>query len=314
MPKKITGFGAVSPKHYCSFADSLTSTVMLTKTNLFFGIALSLIRFVTFAQNPTTVVYDTISHSPLATFYFPDTTDNVYLRQLREDNQLLQMINSYTADIEKVLLITKWTHQQWKHNGSNVPSKGDALTILKEAREGKRFRCVEYGTVLSSALMAVGYEARQVGLQTKDVETAQYGAGHVFAEVWLPDFKKWAVIDAQFNVMPMLDGVPLNSVELQDAITSKKAFQLIDTEGTVSNGRRRQYLSFIPQYLYFLTSRIDQRRVLVSERKLIDGKTDLMLVPLGAKNPEVFQRIFKINNAYYTHALKDFYPQPELAQ
>lgn len=138
------------------------------------------------AQNPVAVLYDDIHRDPTISLYFPDTTGDSYLRQLRDENQLINLTNNCTTDKEKVLVITDWVHNQWAHDGNNTPSKGDALTILKEARKGRRFRCVEFGTVLASSLMSLGYKARQVGLQTSVIETARYGASHVIVEVWLP--------------------------------------------------------------------------------------------------------------------------------
>ena len=83
-------------------------------------------------------------------------TENEFLKTLREKYQLNEVIKGAKNDTEKALKMMHWVHNQWKHNGMNEPSKKDALTILKEAAEGKQFRCVEYGIVTTSALNAVG--------------------------------------------------------------------------------------------------------------------------------------------------------------
>ena len=139
-------------------------------------------------------------------------------------NKFLKLIENKIEDIDKVLSVLNWTHNQWRHNGSNEPSKNDALTILKEARGGKKFRCVEYGIVASTALQSLNFKARVLGLKTADVETKKYGAGHVLAEVWMPQFNKWVLIDGQFNLMPILENVPLNAVEFQQAISENKNY------------------------------------------------------------------------------------------
>lgn len=116
-------------------------------------------------------------------FFYADTTGNVYLRELRSVYQLDKLVADEKGDIGKITGILEWTSRQWSHNGSNVPSKSDALTILKEAREGKQFRCVEYGIVATAALSSVGMKARTIGLKTRDVEKVRRGAGHVLTEV-----------------------------------------------------------------------------------------------------------------------------------
>lgn len=255
------------------------------------------------------VEYDATMVNKEIYFVYPDTAGDVFLRRLRTENNLLELIKNAKNDTEKALLIMDWTHHQWEHNGSNTPSKPDALTILAEARQGKKFRCVEYGTVLSSALLSVGMKARQVGLQTRDVEKTRLGAGHVLAEVWLADLGKWALIDGQFNLMPTRDGVPLNAVELQNAIVQKQPFQLVNKTGVVDEKTQKRYLGFIPHYLYFINTTFDKR--FTPERRLLfNGKNNLMLVPKGAQPPTVFQRKSPMNYLYYTNSLQDFYAKP----
>ena len=256
------------------------------------------------------VQYDTNILNNDLVFKFPDTLNNSYLRQLKNDYDLLKLTENGTNDIDKVLSVLNWTHNQWKHNGSNEPSKNDALTILKEARDGKKFRCVEYGIVSSSALQSLNFKARVIGLKTSDVETKKYGAGHVLAEVWMPQYNKWVLIDGQFNLMPIFENVPLNAVEFQQAISQNKNFKLIDINGEVSMKRRKSYLSFIFDYLYYIDTKFDNRNIPSNERILYEGKPSLMLVPLGAKKPSIFQIKYPLDNMVYTNSVNDFYKIP----
>lgn len=241
-------------------------------------------------------------------FIFPDTLGDSYLRQLRNEYGLGQLIANANSEEEKVLRIMDWTHAQWKHSGSNTPSADDALTILKEAKEGQNFRCVEYGIVLKSALLAVGIPARTLGLKIKSVESTTIGAGHVATEVWLRNHRKWAFVDAQFNAMPVLDGTPLNAVEFQRAIRSGADFKIVNVHGEVNEKTRKQFLRFLPPYLYYFDLRFDQRMVGFKEAMQIEGSRYLMLVPVGATQPTVFQRKYPLDYMMYTSHLEDFYP------
>jgi hypothetical protein len=262
-----------------------------------------------FAQK-NVVVYDTLKVNPTISFVYPDTSNNLYLRELRNTYALDTLFIGKKNDIEKVLAVLNWTHNQWNHNGSNEPSKSDALTILKEAKEGKKFRCVEYGIVSSKALLSLNYKARILSLKTKEVETAKRSAGHVLAEVWSPEFNKWILIDGQFNLMPLLNNIPLNAVEFQRAIAQNKDFKLVNIHGEVSKKEKKRYLSFIYEYLYYLDVRFGERGLSKEETAKIDNKMSLFLVPIGAKEPTVFQRKYPINYALYTNSIKDFYKQP----
>jgi hypothetical protein len=242
---------------------------------------------------------------------YPDPQTDPYLKELRETYPLDSLINSTQTDTEKALRLLEWTNMQWEHNGNNEPSRADALTILKEAQTGSMFRCVEYSIVSTDVLLALGMRARVVSLKTKDVETCKTGAGHVLTEVWLSDHNKWAVMDGQYNVMPLLNNIPLNAVEFQEAIVNKRPFQLVNRNGEISGRERKRYLQFIPHYLYFFDIRFDNRRNIDSEdTHLYKGKELLMLVPKGAKHPTVFQRKFAIGDAHYTNSIADFYRRP----
>jgi hypothetical protein len=211
----------------------------------------------------------------------------------------------------RILAIMHWTHTRWTHNGSNQPSAPRALTILEEAEKGARFRCVEYGIVLKSALAAIGQPARTLGLKTRDVERTRIGAGHVCAEVWSHEHRKWVLVDAQYDVMPMAGDTPLNAVELQDALVHEKPITLIDVNGPVIGKRRAEYLDFIAKYLYFFDCKFDQREVPYDSLWKYGAKAVLMLVPIGAKPPVRFQRGDTLDYLEPTNALGDIYRAPE---
>jgi hypothetical protein len=279
---------------------------------LFLSSCNSLIRMVfkTPSHKIGNINFDEPKEKTNFSFIYPDTTNNLPLRQMRVENNLMQLVTNAKSDKERALLILNWTHNQWEHSGSNTPSKSDPLTILSEAKQGKKFRCVEYGIVSSNALLSIGMKARGLGLQAKDVETCKMGAAHYLAEVWLTDLKKWALIDGQFNIMPVLNNIPLNAVEFQRAIIAKQPFLLVNSQGQISEKEKSFYLNFIPHYLFYFNFKFDLRQVSEKERYKVNGKSSLMLVPLNAKAPIVFQRKYANTDYEYTHSLNDFYANP----
>ncbi len=253
------------------------------------------------------LVFDEKAIAEKLKFVYESNIYNPYLNKLKNEYPIDSLVAFKKTDTEKALSILHWVHRQWKHNGGNEPKKSDAISILQEAKEGKLFRCVEYGIVATACLNAVGLNARVLNLKTKDVETTPSGAGHVLLEVYLNDLQKWVLLDGQFDAMPVLNGVPLNAVEFQNAInTHCKELQII----TASDLSKDFYIGWIYPYLYYFDINFDNREGEIDIRFKINGKSNLMLVPKGAKNPTIFQRKYKIDYCEYTNSLADFYRKP----
>lgn len=249
--------------------------------------------------------------NPTYQFYYSDTLNNDYLKELRQSYKLDSLTEGVDDELERIKLILDWTNRQWEHNGSNNPSNPDALTILKEAGTGMKFRCVEYGIVASSALNSIGIAARVIGLKTRDVEKVRSGAGHVVSEVYSTTLNKWIFMDPQFNVIPVLNGVPLNAVEFQNAIINDPTkLKLMNLQGEVPVERFDQYVNWVAKYLFYFDALFDQRIGNEPNYEKINGMTKIMLVPIGEKEPKVFQRKYKINYSFYSNSLNDFYRKP----
>lgn len=236
-------------------------------------------------------------------FAIIDSIDNEYYDVLSKFVNLDSIIGNEPDPTEIAIKLTDFTHNQWHHNGNNTPSKFQGLTILKEVRKGKEFRCVEYSILLKELLIASKIPARIVGLNTKTVETQKSGAGHVVVEYYDKILKKWIYADAQTNVVAFSNAIPLNAVELQIAIKN-------ETEITVRNLNRKnidKFKNWIGPYLYFFNTSFDQR-IKAQNRSSYNGKTKLILTPIGSKNPTKFQITSEIKNALYTNSIGEFYP------
>jgi hypothetical protein len=254
------------------------------------------------------VSYDASAKAPAYQFWYESGASNEYLNRLKTQYLLEKVVEGARSDSARALRILHWSHRQWEHNGDNEPRKRDAISILEEARtEGKQFRCVEYGIVGTAALNAMGLPARVLGLKMRDVETIEGGAGHVLLEVYLPDLKKWVLMDGQWDAMPVLNGVPLNAAELQQAIaTNYDALEIRSLSGV----SKADYVRFVYSYLYYMDVAFDNRELAGGEKMRHEGKRSLMLVPQGAKEPRIFQKARPIDYAIYTRSMADFYAPP----
>jgi len=231
--------------------------------------------------------------------------------QLRAEYELDDVIGDIDDEFEQVAALAGWVNSRWSHSGSNKPSSPNPLVILKEAEDGASFRCVEYSVVMAGAAQAMDMPARVVGLKTRHAATARSAAGHVVAEVWLDELGKWVVADPQLGYVFRADGVPLNAVELGEALAGGPgSVEVLTADGPVGWYGKNRYVLFAGSYLFHFDTMYDNRVFLPEEERRTRG--GLMLVPDGAPNLKKSNRQPLIN-LDYTSAVDDFYVEPETA-
>lgn len=269
----------------------LTSVIVILI--LLIGLVLTvfpMVRHMVFSKAPALVFEsgDRIDHPRYHWIEYSDS----YLQTLRTEFQLEALVEDCTSDLERVQVIAHWVYNLWDHDGDNAPAERHPLFILREVQKGERFRCVEYGVVISGSLQALGIPARHLSLKTADVETRSSGAGHVVTEAYLRDLNKWVFIDGQWNVIPFLNGIPLNAVELQRALANNEKGLDLGLKAAQSIFYRR----WIAPYLYYFDVWANGQHI--------------MLGPSGVEAPTVFQGKSPINVSIYTHDPSLFYTPP----
>ncbi|MCL2665022.1 MAG: alpha/beta hydrolase-fold protein [Defluviitaleaceae bacterium] len=237
-----------------------------------------------------------------------------YFEILKSKYKLEEKVSACgNSEYQKVTEITKWVTNLWSHDGANTPVSDDPLSILDEVTEqGKNFRCVEYGRVIHGCLCALNIPARVLGLMTRDAETRDSGAGHVAVEVYLKDLRKWVFVDGQYGITVSHCGVPLNAAELGatldsagDEIKNGLSCMILREESAAIT--KKDYFAWIHEYLFYMnTSYVTLSEG--GEKKLFQ----MMLTPVGSKNPEVFQKKYPLRFDVYTHSAADFYLRPDL--
>jgi transglutaminase-like putative cysteine protease len=222
-----------------------------------------------------------------------ESSASTYLTSLRTRYDLQAVVAGSESEMARVRRMSRWVRQRWEHNGDNVATPADPISILEKAATGQRFRCVEYSIVLAGALNAIGIPSRVLGLKTADVETREVGAGHVVTEAWLADQQRWVMVDGQWDVIPMLGSTPLSAVDLQRALAAHDDRLTVES---ISGTKASTYFAWVTEYLYYFDALLDQRPIGVPQNSV-----SVMLVPLGAPNPKVFQRKYSLGNVRYTN-------------
>jgi hypothetical protein len=231
---------------------------------------------------------------------------NRYLTSLREEFRLEELTVGLSSDLERLLSLLSWTNSRWLHDGVREPAASDAVSILREAATGKGFRCVEYAIVLAQALCSVGLVARKLNLMTRDVETRTAEAGHAVCEVYLESYGKWVFADPQADVVAFVDGIPLGTTELRDAILAGRTIRFRNhNEDSESPG----YLQWIAGYLYFYAVEMDNT--------VKDGDRSLAAIrvgPPGSTEPRLFQGEDRLMAARFTTDESEIYAGARLIE
>ncbi|WP_299676912.1 hypothetical protein [uncultured Tenacibaculum sp.] len=311
---RISCLNASEPVVFASEIDSISFSVEGNKNYEFYAqykdSSYAHMLIIGEAYPKETITFNTSDVNNSLQIKYSESEDVPYLKDLEEKYPIHDVIANKTSDLDKILSVLNWTNSRWKHNGNVSPSKPDAITILNEAKEGKNFPCFAYAVVLKSQLENAGFKSRTIYLKTKDVETRKGSPGHVATEVYSPELNKWIFIDGQFNIMPVLNGNPLNAVELQDAITNNYEALIMKSLAEVS---KREYVEFVYDYLYHFDVSLDQRYLENTTLKAhkVSGKSNLMLVPTGSKNPtKIDFWKMTLDDYLYTNSLQDFYAKP----
>ncbi len=254
-------------------------------------------------QSPTLhpVVVSALDGAPAFKWSKPNTP---YLDSMRIRFDLDAVTAGAKSDYDRLRALSRWTRTQWDQNSAAPARSTDPVGLLEDAASGHQFQCDDFAVVLSGALNAVGMPARVVNLKTADAETRVSGAGHVIAEAWLRDARRWVMVDGQYDMIPFVKGSPASALDLKKAIDAKSASI---SYNSMSGVKPAEYARWIKPYLYYMDTKIDQR---------IGAPTDgrvLMYVPQDGKAIRTFQRKTPLRNVIYTTAPAVFYPKLPVA-
>ena len=227
-----------------------------------------------------------------------DVGDEQEFAQLRAEFHVDSAVRGARDDLDRLGRITRWASAQWKHSPTQMASRNDPLTILREAKAGGRFICTNYAIVVAGVATAYGYRARALALLPADIETNS--SSHTVAEVWLPQYGKWVIADGQFGIVPTLRGVPLSAAELQRAIAANESIQCGGSSAACV-----EWQSFMLPNLFYFKAAQDQRRFTGVR------SPQLTLVPMGAPLPRSFAGDTTVfARSTYTSAIAALYAPP----
>ncbi len=154
------------------------------------------------------------------------------LKELRERENLDAVVLPGRSEFENILAMKDWVAAQWPHSTPDPYPPWDAITILDWIRGGVTGGfCGQYSQVLLQALAAFGYQSRYIEIGSVDNPWA-----HFVVEVWSNDYNKWVVMDADYNVHFMRDGIPLSAIDLHEALVRDRTSEITAVLGPTRDG------------------------------------------------------------------------------
>jgi hypothetical protein len=202
------------------------------------------------------------------------------------------------------LRIMDWVSSRWVHDGSISSSTMNSLEILKAAKSGRNFSCIEYAKVMSDILTTHGYISRVVGITTSNIAYGSIGEGHAVSEVWSNTLRKWIFIDPQFSIHAKYKGQFLNFYEMYDL---KKRGKYNDIEFEVSESycrvNRRDRKDIIKEYKEFLSQYFSYMMIDI----LKDGKSILLIYGLDGKDQFLTSQGGNGKTSIFTDNIHDMY-------
>jgi Transglutaminase-like superfamily len=281
---------------------------------LFFSIIL-LVALSThsFAQNENQLKKITITESNnhlldkrFRTMDLPDCINTPAAIELRK-YVLANGFEQASKDVDMILAALKWVSSQWTHDGNNAADNLTSLQILQNAKNGARYRCVEYGRVLSAVLRSFGFLSRPISMESLNSAYGAPGSGHFATEVWCDDLQKWIFIDPQFCIYTQYKGKFLNYYEMY-LLKKEGKFNEIDFvlskgyTGYLAQGKKtgeehiKGYKEFL--YNYFGVMKINGK---------VAGKPVTLRLLMEAPNQYLTFQAFSQDDFIHTANAEDIY-------
>ncbi|MEX0715279.1 MAG: hypothetical protein WD066_01765 [Planctomycetaceae bacterium] len=138
------------------------------------------------------------------------------LVHLRRQYELEKVVAAGEDEWSRQLLLKEWVHDRIPGGTPNVRVR-TAHEILEAAAKGEKFWCTFYAITYTECALALGWQARKIGVDRNHGPEGAGSTHHGVSEVWSNQFRKWVVIDPQSNLHFEKDGVPLSAWDIRAA-------------------------------------------------------------------------------------------------
>lgn len=160
-----------------------------------------------------------IQRSPVPFKY--ESFDEPQLKQLREQEQLDEVVEGAKTQFEAACAIAKWSSQRLKNLGhlGEVYPGWNAFEILAQHADGTPIGgfCQQYNLLFLQACLSQGLTVRAVSVGPGNM-TDRLRSGHETVELWSDDYRKWVYLDGNtgWYIKDGASGIPLSIWEVRE--------------------------------------------------------------------------------------------------
>ena len=145
---------------------------------------------------------------------------NPELKQLKSEYQLDKVVETGKDEFEKQILLKRWIFEKLPLGYNNTKRYDTALGVLKDAEKGEEFNCTWYVLTFLQCAISLGWYVRKLGIDI-DHEFGEEESSHTVVDIWSNKYKKWYVVDPNYNAHFEKEGMPLSSYEIRKAHLEK---------------------------------------------------------------------------------------------
>lgn len=141
-----------------------------------------------------------------------ESPNAAYLAVFRTAYNLDGVLAGAADEYQAMLRLARWVGTRWDHGQDPVPGGSAAFAVgdtVRAGENGARFWCEIAAKALVQAAAAMGWPARLLA-----VSSDGYTYEHAVAELWSNQFGKWIMLDADFNMVLEVRGVPVSAYEI----------------------------------------------------------------------------------------------------
>jgi hypothetical protein len=233
---------------------------------------------------------------------YPDGSQELNLKKFREKYKLDTLIFSGKSDFQHILNLRSWIHSRAENSKDDFEGEEcftNAGTYVPSKNCKFLFTCLE----------SLGFIVRTNWLIPKDINEETSASCYKLKEVYLPDLKKWFFIDPEVGIIITKDEIPLNAVELQEAMQEEEEIEVLNPSEKMNS---EEYLEKIGPYLYIFSISLNLGSISCLDR-LAGTKKKLSLIPMGADLPQYFQEHKRKRTHIFTNSVKDLYSTPKIS-
>jgi len=143
--------------------------------------------------------------NPIDKDYEWEDLSHPYFERIRNDERLVHFYEKDLWLFEDVLEVKEFLRDAFPHGKppKNYKQK-NVLEMLDAAEDGAKFLCSGSAKMMAQLLMAADIPTRIVRLSDEK------GHGHIVLEFWSEEYKKWCLIDIDYNLhYTDMNGKPL---------------------------------------------------------------------------------------------------------